>query len=63
VGWLSLGSSKKNNTNTKAKSGYDKSRKTPVTEHIIADRDKSGHQHVVHDAYGNKVHDKRVEGR
>ncbi len=63
MGWFTQDRNTKNNTHTKVKSGYDRSRKTPVTDHIIADRNKSGHQHVVHDQYGKQVHNKRVDGR
>jgi hypothetical protein len=35
----------------------------PTTDFIIADRDGSGHQHVVIDDQGNEIHNARVDGR
>jgi hypothetical protein len=61
MGWFSQ--DRNEDTKTQVKSGYDKSHDTPVTEFIIADRDGSGHQHVVIDEKGDTLHNARVDGR
>ncbi len=61
MGWFNH--DKNEDTVTEVKAGYSRDHDVPVTEFVIADRDGSGHQHVVIDDSGNVIHDVREDGR
>ncbi len=60
MGWFTQDHS--DDTHTSVKAGYSRDHDVAATDIIIADRDGSGHQHVVIDDSGNEIHNERVEG-
>lgn len=62
MGWFTQ--DKNDDTHTKVSdSGYSVDRQCNTTEFIIADRDGSGHQHVVISDTGDVISDQRIDGR
>lgn len=61
TGWVEQDVSEDTHTNVKAGESYDLG--VPTTEFVIADRDHSGHQHIVLDNYGNEIVNHRSDGR
>lgn len=61
VGWFEQ--DKNEDTNTQVKSGYSHDQGRATSEFVIADRDGSGHQHVVLDDHGNEIHNQRTDDR
>lgn len=61
MGWFTQ--DKSDDTHTSVKAGTSHDTGSATTEFIIADRDGSGHQHVVIDDHGNTIHNERVDGR
>ena len=61
MGWFTQ--DKTADTHTKVDTGFDVDNQCRTTEFIIADRDGSGHQHVVVSESGDIIKDVRVDGR
>lgn len=61
TGWMTQDRTPDAHTSVKGGESYDLG--VPTTEFVIADRDGSGHQHVVLDDGGNEIYNERVDGR